>query len=205
MGRTADLTRARIARAALELLDRHGAAGLTMRRVAQGLGVQAPSLYHHVRGQDDLVDAVHELVVAEIDRTGFSDPDWRPGLLAVARSYRDTFVRHREAVALVARRPVTGAGALSFYDQFVSALLRHGLAVDEVLTVIGTLDFLVLGAAVETFAGGFDQQAGAYAERYPDLSRALAGHEGGRVDEVAFEHGVQAWLDALGQRLGASA
>lgn len=201
MGRAADLTRERIAREALVLLDTAGAAGLTMRSVAQRLGVQAPSLYHHVRGQDELVDAVHELVVAEIDRSGLDDDDWRRGLGAVARSYRDTFVRHREAVALVARRPVTGHGALAFYDQVLRALCRHGVPQDQVLTLVGSLDFLVLGAAVETFVDGFGQPAEAYAPEYPDLARALAG-AGPHVDGAAFEHALTAWLDALAACIG---
>ncbi|MCG6492904.1 TetR/AcrR family transcriptional regulator C-terminal domain-containing protein [Kitasatospora sp. A2-31] len=61
------LSRESIARAALDTVDEQGADGLTMRAVADRLGVKAASLYNHVSGKDELIDALAELVNAEID------------------------------------------------------------------------------------------------------------------------------------------
>ena len=71
MGRPARalLTRDQIAVTALQLLDEEGPTGLGMRRLARRMGVKAPSLYHHVAGQDEIIDLVHELVDNEIDIT----------------------------------------------------------------------------------------------------------------------------------------
>jgi DNA-binding transcriptional regulator YbjK len=60
------LSRTRILRSALELADKEGLEGLSMRKVAQGLGVQAMSLYNHVANKDDLIDGMVELVVGEM-------------------------------------------------------------------------------------------------------------------------------------------
>ncbi|WP_369199082.1 TetR/AcrR family transcriptional regulator [Streptomyces djakartensis] len=197
MGRAADLTRERIAVEALALLDEAGAAGMTMRKVADRLGVKAPSIYYHFESQDELIEAVHQLVVQEIDRSGFHEPDWRTGLANVARSYRDTFVRHGEAVALVSRRPVSGDEALGFYDDLVRVLLRHQVPVERALVLVGTLDFLVLGSAVETFTAGFDQPAQAYAVKQPKLAEALAAAALTTVDDEAFDIALEAWLNVV--------
>ena len=82
------LSRDSIARTALDLLDRDGQEGLTMRNLARERKVQAPSLYHHVTGQDEIIDLVHELVDSEIDTAVLADPDWRYALQTFARSYR---------------------------------------------------------------------------------------------------------------------
>lgn len=194
MGRAADLTPRRIAEESLLLLDEGGAGAMTMRKVADRLGVKAPSIYYHFKSQDDLVDAVHQLVVEQIDRSGLTHPDWRTGLSQVARSYRDTFVRHGEAVALVSRRPVVGEGALSFYDDLIRTLGSFGVDPGRVLVLVGALDFLVLGSAVETFAAGFHREPADYAAPYPALAGALDAADIGRVDDAAFELGLDAWL-----------
>jgi AcrR family transcriptional regulator len=205
MGRAADLTPQRIAQESLMLLDEGGTEAMTMRKVADRLGVKAPSIYYHFKSQDDLVDAVHQLVVEQIDRSGLSDPDWRAGLSRFARSYRDTFVRHGEAVALVSRRPVVGEGALSFYDDLIRALVTHGVPARSVLVVIGALDFLVLGSAVETFTAGFHRPPTDYAADYPALAGALDAANLDHVDDAAFDAGLDAWLTLVENHLAADA
>src|SRR4029079_14320660 len=63
----APLTRDRVMRAALELADEGGTAALTMQRIGQRLGVEAMSLYRHVRNKDDILDGIVDLVFAEIE------------------------------------------------------------------------------------------------------------------------------------------
>ena len=77
--RRVPLTRARVLEAAVDLADREGIDAVSMRRLGQELGVEAMSLYTHVRGKDDLLDGMVDAVVAEItvDAAG---PDWRTTL-----------------------------------------------------------------------------------------------------------------------------
>ena len=70
------LTRERILETAAALADAHGIEAVTMRRIADELGVEAMSLYHHLRGKDDLLDALADWAFAEITLPA-SDRPWR--------------------------------------------------------------------------------------------------------------------------------
>jgi len=61
------LSRRRVFQAAVKLADAHGIEALTMRRLAEELGAEAMSLYHHVANKGDLLDGLVDLVMAEID------------------------------------------------------------------------------------------------------------------------------------------
>src|SRR3954470_16736425 len=62
----APLTRERVLAAAVALADQHGIEALTMRRLGQGLGVEAMSLYNHVSNKDDILNGVVEVVADEV-------------------------------------------------------------------------------------------------------------------------------------------
>lgn len=82
MGKAADLSREQIVSTALALLDEQGATGLSMRRIADALGVRAASLYYHVHNQDDLIDAIQDLIDSQIDLSLLDEPTrttrWSP-------------------------------------------------------------------------------------------------------------------------------
>ena len=69
--RTPLLSRERIRDVALELIDEHGLSALSMRRLADALGVQAASLYTHYATKDDVLDAVANKLIADVDTSGF--------------------------------------------------------------------------------------------------------------------------------------
>ena len=197
MGRRSDLvlTRQAIARTALAILDEEGAAALTVRRLAGRLGVQSPSLYNHVSSKDEILDAVIELIDEEIDTACLDDPDWRRGMTAFARSYRAAFRAHPQALALIAREAVETEPALRAYDSALGALLRAGWSPERSLQLLASIEYLVLGSALVPFTGGFVRAPAEYAERYPSLAAALAGaRDLGTVDDVGFEHGLEALL-----------
>ncbi|MFF2145244.1 TetR/AcrR family transcriptional regulator [Kitasatospora sp. NPDC058190] len=207
MGRPnkAVLTRERIALAALQVVDEEGADGLTMRALAERLGVKAASLYNHIQSKDELVDAVSELVNDEIDHTPLGDPDWRAGLAAYARGYRAVFLRHPNTVALLARRRVEADNALRGYDALLALLGRAGLGPADAAEVAAALDYLVLGSALETFTAGFTRAPAAYRPQYPALADALDGSSargGGAtgLDDRGFELGLGLLLDGVERR-----
>src|SRR5918996_4008712 len=76
--RRAPLTRERVVRAAIALADEGGIEALSMRKLAKDLGVEAMSLYNHVSNKGDLVDAMVDLVVREIELP--ADPDWESAI-----------------------------------------------------------------------------------------------------------------------------
>ncbi|MEU4115695.1 TetR/AcrR family transcriptional regulator C-terminal domain-containing protein [Kitasatospora sp. NPDC028055] len=199
------LTRERIARAALQVVDEEGPDGLTMRALAERLGVKAASLYNHVPSKDALVDAVSGLVNDEIDHGPLGDPDWRAGLAAYARGYRAVFRRHPNALALLARRRVEADSALTGYDALLALLGRAGLEPADAAEVAAAVDYLVLGSAMETFAAGFTREPAAYRPQYPALADALDGSlaRGGgatELDDRGFEVGLGLLLDGIERR-----
>ncbi|WP_328952736.1 TetR/AcrR family transcriptional regulator [Kitasatospora purpeofusca] len=199
------LTRERIARAALQVVDEEGPDGLTMRALAERLGVKAASLYNHIENKDALVDTVSELVNSEIDHAPLSDADWRSGLAAYARGYRAVFVRHPNAVSLLARRRVVADNALRGYDALLALLGRAGLGPADAAEVAAALDFLVLGSALDTFAAGFTREPAAYRPEYPALADALDGAyaDGSgatELDDRGFELGLRLLVDGVDLR-----
>ena len=91
------LTRQRVVAAAVELADSDGTESISMRRLAQELGVEAMSLYTHVRNKDDLLDGMADAVISEIPlvpRAG-----WKTSLRQMALAAREVMLRHPTARA----------------------------------------------------------------------------------------------------------
>ena len=80
--------RERLVRAALDLLGEAGLEGLTMRTLAERLGMRAASLYWHIRNKDQLLGLLAEAIVAEVPEPA-PDLPWRAQLEAFATDYRD--------------------------------------------------------------------------------------------------------------------
>jgi AcrR family transcriptional regulator len=94
------LTRDRIIDAALLIMDDEGLDAVSMRRVGRELGVEAMSLYHHVRDKDDLLLGIRERVLST-----FSDPgtqgDWETRAREAARSWRHILRAHPNIMVLI--------------------------------------------------------------------------------------------------------
>ncbi|MER5864964.1 TetR/AcrR family transcriptional regulator C-terminal domain-containing protein [Kitasatospora sp. NPDC002040] len=193
------LSREIIARAALAVVDETGPDGLTMRALADRLGVKAASLYNHVAGKDELLDSLAELVNAEIDLAPLAGPHWREGVAAYARGYRAVFLRHPNTIALLARRRVEADRQLLGYEALLAALGRAGLAPADAAEAAAALDYLVLGSALETFTAGFARPADDYLPGYPALAGALTASaaRGSGLDERGFELALRLLLDGL--------
>lgn len=199
MGRRSDLALSRdaIARTALAILDEEGRAALTVRNLAARLGVQSPSLYNHVASKAEILDAVTEIIGGGIETACLDDPDWRRGMTRFARSYREAFRAHPDALALIARREVETDPALGVYDRALAALARAGWAPARALEILAAVEYLVLGSALVPFSGGFVRRPDEYADRYPALAAALAATSPAEgLDDVAFEQGLAALLAA---------
>ena len=81
------LSRERIRDAALSIIDRDGLSGLSMRKLAGGLGVQAASLYKHYPTKDDVLDDIARGVIGRVDTSAFNEgADWQQALASWARS-----------------------------------------------------------------------------------------------------------------------
>lgn len=191
------LSRQRIRDAALDLIDADGLQAFSMRRLAASLGVTAPSLYSHYATREHVLDDVVNLVIADVDTSGFFR-GWRDGLLTWARSYRAALAAHPEVAPLVASGTQHRDRFLTMADAVHGGLVADGWPPRRATEISGAVKFLVIGAACTPFAAGFSDDPGVYRERYPHLGQAhRLPAEANRIDHDAFELAVQAFVRGL--------
>jgi AcrR family transcriptional regulator len=198
------LTLDRIVVAAIGELDEHGAHRLTMRRVADRLGVTSTALYWHVQTKEDLQDLVLDHVLGEVD---IPEPgvDPRTGIRSLLLGWRAVMLAHPWSPTLLGRL-MLGPNMLARTEYLHSALARTGLTGADLASATSVLAELVVGAVItETTRSRVDPaalaRADAYiaerADRYPTLSATgLVARTGWSEDEV-FERGLDAVLDAV--------
>src|SRR5215211_1358977 len=139
------LTRGDILRAALPLLARDGVDGLTVRSVADRLGISSPAIYHYFSGRDDLLDRLCELVAAEVDLAIDPSVPWDDAVVTVLLNMNDTFARYPGVAArvLAARRPSPAADRIS--EVVYQRIRGHGFGADRAHDLLAALHFLFGG------------------------------------------------------------
>ncbi|QFZ20077.1 TetR/AcrR family transcriptional regulator [Saccharothrix syringae] len=142
-----DLGVDRIVAAAVELADAEGLAALSMRRVADRLGVGTMSLYTHVPGKAELVDAMVDAVQGETERPAEVPGGWRARLTHIARQNWDLHLRHPWLLEVEAHRSVLGPGVTAKYDYELRAVDGIGLTDVEMDSVLGLVLAHVRAAA----------------------------------------------------------
>jgi AcrR family transcriptional regulator len=157
------LDRERVVDAAAALADAEGLGAVTLARVAAGLGVRAPSLYHHVAGRDDLVARIALRAVGELDAALRAAAMGRAGpeaLAAVAHAYRDYARRHPGRYATTVSVPADGDPALlaragEVVDVLLAVLRHWALEGDEAVHAVRVIRSAVHGFVALEAAGGF--------------------------------------------------
>ncbi|MGN6751016.1 MAG: TetR/AcrR family transcriptional regulator, partial [Intrasporangium sp.] len=182
---------------ALRLIDEHGLTELSMRRLADALGVQPSSLYGHYANKDEVLDAVANLLITEVDTTGFAR-GWREGLLAWARSYRAALAAHPNCVPLIASGTQRREQFLEMANSVHGGLVGAGWPPRRATEISGAVKYLVIGAASTPFASGFADDVQVYLDRYPHLTQAhRLRAEATRIDHDSFELGLTSLIRGL--------
>src|SRR3954468_19522234 len=119
-----------------------------MRRLARELGVEAASLYHHVRGKDEILDGLVDLVAAEIEVPAPSG-DWREAIRRRAQNTRAVLLQHPWAVSLMASRTTPGPATLSLLEAGIAALRQGGFSVMLAAHAISAVDSYVHGFVLQ--------------------------------------------------------
>ena len=148
--RRAPLTRERVLQAAVDLADREGIDALSMRRLGAELGVEAMSLYNHVRNKEDVLDGMVDLIVGEIDPAG-DDADWKQAIRNRILSARRTMLRHAWASAVITSRTQASPVMMKYMDSMGGVMLRGGFSVDLMHHAFHALGSRVLGFSQELF------------------------------------------------------
>jgi TetR/AcrR family transcriptional regulator, tetracycline repressor protein len=111
---------------ALSLVDEEGLEALTMRHLAEKIGVATMSLYSHVATKEDVLQGVLNLVTGEFTLPAPDAPPW-DALRMINREFRHTALRPPNLVPLIMRAPPTGVEALRTLEAALDALRRAGI------------------------------------------------------------------------------
>ncbi|WP_130176695.1 TetR/AcrR family transcriptional regulator [Cryobacterium sp. SO1] len=209
----ARLNRDRVLQAAVELADRTGIDALSMRRLAEELGVVPMALYKHVANKDELLDGMVDVIVAEID-----PPDvalgWKAAVRLRVLSARQMLLRHPWARSVLESRTRQTPTVLDYLESTIGIFLAGGFSADLTHHVMHALGSRMWGFTQELFdtsAGPHqppadpDAQAAqlqAMAGRYPHILRisGVARHDNSVVargcdDRFEFEFALDLLLD----------
>jgi AcrR family transcriptional regulator len=210
----------KIVGAAIEVADTEGIGALSMRRVADALGIGTMSLYTYVPGKAELVDIMLDAALGGMTEAGEPNEGWRAGLERVARENRALYHRHPWLLQVAATsRPPLGPNVLAKYDRELRVVDGIGLSDVEMDSVLALVLEYVQGAArrsleasqAEKSTGKTDDDWWRVNEpllrkvfdpdRYPTASRvgpaATEAYQAAYDPEYAFEFGLQRVLDGI--------
>lgn len=144
------LSRESIAAAALAIADAEGFANVSMRRVAQELGVGTMSLYYYVKTKDDLIAMMDDALMGEALLSSIPK-DWRRALTEIATRTHAVFLRHPWALVAMLSAP-PGLNAMRHMEQCLEALAGTSMTAQQKLSLLATVDDFVFGHALREAA-----------------------------------------------------
>jgi AcrR family transcriptional regulator len=194
------LTREKIRKEALKIIDAEGLDAFSTRKLGRALGCEAMAIYWHFPSKEALLDAVVDELVAGVGRvTTSGTADWVAALRGVAHAYRDLARKHPRAFPLVATRTFATAATYAFLESLFALARENGI--DDRTTAR-------FFRAVSSYCSGFalNELAARAEQKNPDAPAVRAGFE--RVSAVSrwlaprhaddlFEFGLEVLLDAL--------
>jgi AcrR family transcriptional regulator len=209
------LSRERIVRTALGIMDEEGLEAVTMRRVGRELGVEAMSLYNHVRDKEDLLDGVTEAVLGEFRWQPHAD-DWLEQGRDAAREWRRLLKAHPNVIRLMIERkhPLASADALRPTEIALDILRRAGLSERDTVhafQAIGGYIFGVVMMEIGNLAPGRPDRTGdvtpaemmrSLPAGFPCLEQMLPWLMGCDAD-ATFELGLDLLLEGVRAKAGA--
>jgi len=200
------LDRDELVRAALALLDQVGLDGLSMRHLADQLGIRAATLYWYIRDKHELLSLLGEAICTEIQPPDPTAP-WPARLEALMCEYRRVLLAHRDAAHVLAATPPAGAARLRLVDISLGALREAGFQGWDAtragrLLVDYTTGFVqdeYVTAARSASAGADVSPATADPREYPNVA-ALRAYLADPDGETRFRFGLSILLDGLQRR-----
>ena len=216
------LSKERVLTSAMALADADGIEALSMRRLAQELGVEAMSLYNHVANKGEILDGIVDLAVSEIELPSIQK-EWDVAIRKCAISAHEVFLRHPWACSLVMSPGSTQTGhtsRLRYIEWLLRRLREAGFSAELAFHAYHALDSHILGftmwqlghsAAAKSLGSGQDfadlaaQFVGELrTSGYPYLAEHAEQHLGpvGDDDVSEFEFGLDLILDGLKRARG---
>jgi TetR/AcrR family tetracycline transcriptional repressor len=202
------LDRDRIVAAALGIVDGEGVEALSLRRLADALGVTPMSIYWHVRDKAELLELVGTAVLAEIEIPP-AHGNWRQQLTDLHRAMLVVLLKHPNALDVLIGRARYGPAGVTMFERLLTILLDAGLSPQAAFDAYMILYEYLLGfAAVANRTPEFremQQQGVLYLlslppERFPSIV-SVAPTIGRHAPEEQFEIGLAALVEGIAQKL----
>jgi AcrR family transcriptional regulator len=163
------LSKERVLGAAVALADEGGVDALSMRRLAQELGVVPMALYKHVANKDEMLGGMIDVVVGEIDPP-LSGTDWKTAVRQRVLSARSALLRHPWASQVIESRTDPTPAVLKYMDSMVGMFRAGGFSIDLTHHAMHAMGSRLLGFSQELF----DDTADASPELDPVMLREMA-------------------------------
>jgi AcrR family transcriptional regulator len=214
------LSKARVLATAVALADEGGVDALSMRKIAQALGVVPMALYKHVANKNELLDGMIDVLVLEIDPPA-GDPDWKTVIRRRVLSARRMLLRHPWASEVIESRMKARASptpvVMEYLDSMIGIFRAGGFSIDLVHHAMHVMGSRLMGFSQELFVDNSDREPDPdamppeeMAARYPyitELAMAVAHDQesvvgSGCDDQFEFEFALDLTLDGLERLLG---
>ena len=151
------LSRELLIKEALALLDEHGPGALSMRRLADRLGVAPTALYTYVRGKADLIEGLIDQVYADLTLNPDPSGDWTQQLATLSQEIRDHLLAHPAVVPYALQQPGLGPHSLRLGEAIYNVLRPAGFSDQAVVgTVYALLTYILGFVALEVPRAGTD-------------------------------------------------
>ena len=191
------LSREKIAAAALAIADAEGFEAVSMRRLAQELEVGTMSLYYYVKTKDDLIAAMDDALMAEALLPSLPK-GWRRAITEIATRTHSVFLRHPWALVSMLSAP-PGLNAMRHMEQCLEALAETSMTAKKKLTLLAMVDDFVFGHALREAASDATidlefASAQIATGAFPQLAEVFGG---GRIDagKDRFKVGLRVLLE----------
>ena len=203
------LSRDRVLRGAIAVADAGGIAALTIRTLAQELGVKPMSVYHYVANKDEILDGIVDLVFGEFELPA-AGGDWRQEMRRRAHSARRVLRTHPWATPLLQSRLNAGPATLRHHNAVIGTLREAGFTVEQTAHAFAMIDSYLYGFAMsetalpihgpESVADLAETMVRRFpADEYPHLFEFTIEHimQPGYDFGAEFEFGLDLILDGL--------
>ncbi len=148
---SAALTREKVVRAALRLLDRVGLEGLTLRKLAADLRVKAPALYWHFKNKKELLDEMATCVLTEAieEMLPGQQGDWPDWAMHLGHGIRRTLLRHRDGAKMFSGTYLTNSALYAPIEAALRRLVEAGFTARDAICVYLTIYCYAVGFTIE--------------------------------------------------------
>jgi AcrR family transcriptional regulator len=211
------LTRQRIIRAALQIMDDEGLEAVTMRRIGRQLGVEAMSLYNHVEDKDDILDSICEEVLADFRYPQVQE--WAEASRAACHEYRRLLLAHPNVITVMTerKRPFTNPESLRVYEFALDLFRSAGLSETDTVKAFNAFGGYIIGCVtreISMMIGG--TQDPEHVQAHEEFARMIESADLPRLQEVLpylldcdveeqFDFGLELLIEGVRARIATDA